>query len=146
MNYVFLWRNYGLNHHHLVQIIMSVIMFIYGRYYVLLCFNYVLIMFYYAWTTEHDWSTPPSTSLDRTFGLGAGLNQNLVQIKTEVNQGIGPREPIPGSTRFFIAICTPEPPESCQMRWTTVRHFEPVEPIWTTPELPLSHIWTIFEP
>ena len=38
MNYVFLWRNYGLNHHHLVQIIMSVIMFIYGRDYVLLCF------------------------------------------------------------------------------------------------------------
>ena len=43
MNYVFLWMNYGLNHHHLVQIIMSVIMFIYGRDYVLLCFNYVLL-------------------------------------------------------------------------------------------------------
>ena len=79
-------------------------------------------MFYYGWTSEHDWFTPPSTRLDRTFGLGAGLNQNLVQIKTELNQGIGSREPIPGSNRFFIAICSPWPPESCQMRWTTVCH------------------------
>jgi len=114
-----------------------------------LCF----IMFYYGWTSEHDWCTPPSTRLDRTFGLGADLNQNLVQIKTEVNQGIGSREPIPGSNRFFIAICTPGPPESCQMRWTTVCHlnqlnqFEPRRNChWARFGPDLNQNWAIFEP
>ena len=42
MNYVLVWHelcfNYGLNQPDLVQIIMSGIMFIYGRQYGLLCF------------------------------------------------------------------------------------------------------------
>ena len=118
MNYVFLWMNYGLNQPDLVQILRLELCFNY----VLLCFNYVYLWMNYGWTIEHDWFTPPSTRLDRTFGLSTGVNQNLVQIKTEVNQGIGSREPIPGSNRFFIAICASGAPRSCQTRWTNHSH------------------------
>ena len=153
MNYVFLWMNYVLNQPDLVQILCLELCFIY----VLLCFILCFIMFYYGWTSEHDWFTPPSTRLDRTFGLSTGVNQNLVQIKTEVNQGIGSREPIPGSNRFFIAICASGPPRSCQTRWTNLSHlnqlnqFEPrrnyhLRQIWATTEPYLSHNWAIFEP
>ena len=107
-----------------------------------LCF----IMFFYGWTSEHDWFTPPSTRLDRTFGLGAGLNQNLVQIKTEVNQGIGSREPIPGSNRFFIAICASGPPPACQTRWTNISHLNQLNQFEPRRNYHLSHIWARIEP
>ena len=71
---------------------------------------------------EHDWFTTPGTAPDRTSDLSAGVNQNLVQIKTELNQGIGPPPRIPGSHYFFIGNCYSGAPQSCQMRWTTVIH------------------------
>ena len=124
-------------------------------------FYYVLIMFYYGWTIEHDWFTPPSTRLDRTSGLGAGLNQNLVQLKTEVNQGIGSREPNSRFKPIFHshmrswappdrAKCV-EPPFAIWTSWTNLNHAGPaIEPdlnqIWPRIEPYLNHNWAIFEP
>ena len=142
MNYVFLWMNYVLNQPDLVQILCLELCFIY----VLLCFILCFIMFYYGWTSEHDWFTPPSTRLDRTSGLRRGVNQNLVQIKTEVNQGIGSREPIPGSNRFFIAICASGPPRSCQTRWTNISHLNQLNQFEPRRNCHLSQIWARIEP
>ena len=85
-------------------------------------------MFFYGWAFEHDWFTPPGTGPARTSDLSAGVNQNLVQIQTELNQGIGSPPRIPGSNPFCHRHM---PLQDSTIVPNALNHrgpFEPVEP------------------
>ena len=103
-------------------------MFYYGVNYVFLWMNYVFLWMNYGRSAEHVWFSPPGTAPARTSDLSAGVNQNLVQIKTEGSRGIGSPPRIPGSPSIFYRHV---PLRNAPIVPTALNHhyaFEPTEP------------------